>query len=199
MHWLKVLVLCSLLSFAARAEEGHDGGAGKANEASAAPASGTGKTDDWIEISNRVMNLRTKVSMKRDNLRNLIEEKRTTKDPHRIAEIIKLMVEEHKAIQKDAAEYNQQSSILNFRYPEKAMAAGRRKYERIEIGNLNQIESQVTLEARIKNIVEKTKRQYGNEPTSERLPASSSIVPQKSEKKAASTSDYLKEPVVVEK
>lgn len=198
MHWLKFLVLCSL-SLAAMAQEGHDGSAGKANEASTAPASGTGKTDDWIEISNRVMNLRTKVSMKRENLRNLIEEKRTSKDPHRIAEIIKLMVEEHKAIQKDAAEYNQQSSILNFRFPEKAIAAGRRKYERMEIGNLNQIENQVTLEARIKNIVEKTKRQYGKESTSERQPATSSMAPQVSGKKAISTSDYLKEPVVVEK
>lgn len=198
MHLLKVLVICSL-SFVARAQEGHDAGAGKANESSAAPASGAGKTDEWIEISNRVMNLRTKVSMKRENLRNLIEEKRTSKDPHRIAEIIKLMVEEHKAIQKDAAEYNQQSAILNFRYPEKAMAAGRRKYERMEIGNLNQIESQVTLEARIKKIVEKTKRQYSQTPSSERQPASSSAAPQVSGKTGAPTFDYLKEPVVVEK
>ncbi len=176
----------------------HGPGASNAEPPKAEDPAAAVTTEEWIELSNRVMNMRAKVGMKKDALRKLIEEKRTEKNPTRVAEIIKQMVEEHKGLQKEVFEFNQQSSILKFRFPEKAMANDKRKYERMEIDSLEQIETQLSLDAKIKKVVAKTRRHF-SQPEITALPKEPLPQPEKVKPADTSSQDYLKEPVVIEK
>lgn len=118
------------------------------------------KADEWLELNNRVATLKVKIKMRQDTLKKLVEEKQTEKSPQKVAEILKSMMEEHKGLQKEAAEYNKQSSILMYRFPEKSLAGEKRKYERVEVGTLEQLEDQLTLDAKIKKTVSKAQKQF---------------------------------------
>jgi hypothetical protein len=185
-------------------------GAPPPSEASKPEASENSTTaDEWIELSNRVVILKAKVTARNESLHHLIEEKQIEKNPQRVAEIIKQLNDEHQLLQKETKEYNQQSSILKFRFPEKAMTGSKRKYERITIDSLEQIETQHSLEIKIKKAVARTQKQFpstqndgkafldnSESPSNGKLPGD----PHKS--KGLSPSDpsiYLTEPVVVEK
>lgn len=198
MFLVEVLFLVLFSYPSSWAQEGHGGSAAESPKTETPNAAPT--PEEWIELSNRVMNMRAKVGMKKDALRKLIEEKRTEKNPARVAEIIKQMVEEHKGLQKEVFDFNQQSAILKFRFPEKAMANDKRKYERMEIDSLEQIETQLSLDARIKKVVAKAQRHYSPpEPEIVALPKAQPLQPQKDKPTDASSQDYLKEPVVIEK
>jgi hypothetical protein len=196
MFFLELMFFKMFFVLNSWAVEGGGGGGAEAPKPESAGSSVS--ADEWIELSNRVMNMRAKVGMKKETLRKLVEEKQTEKNPARLAEIIKQMVEEHKGLQKEIFDYNQQSAILKFRFPEKAMANDRRKYERMESRSLEQIETQLSLDAKIKKAVAKTRRQFSpNEVVV--LPRKGPTHSSKDQPIDTRSLDYLKEPVVVEK
>ena len=168
MFLLKLLLASAILfgfGFALAAE--HEGGPEAKKEGAkeeTAATTGPVKADEWLELSGRVQALKAKIKLRQDNLKKFIEEKQVEKSPQKVAEIIKQMVEEHKGLEKDAAEYNQQSSVLRYRFPEKSLAGEKRKYERVEVGTLEQLENQMTLDVKIKKTVSKAQRQFPNRP-----------------------------------
>lgn len=113
-----------------------------------------------VELQGKVQALQAKVRSKEETINKLIEEKNRAKDPEKVKEIIGLMFEEHKALSKMIEEYEQNRSLLRYRYPEKGYSGGR-NYERMEVKPLDQMENQMSVEAKLKRNLKTVRSQYG--------------------------------------
>jgi hypothetical protein len=138
----------------AEVKEGAKEGEGEGTEAQKKQAS------EATELQSKVQALQAKIKSKEDNIQKLIEEKNRTKDPEKVAEIIKEMVADHKEMSKMIEEYEQNRSLLRYRYPEKGFSGGR-TYERMEVKPLDQMENQMSVESKLKRNLKTVRSQYG--------------------------------------
>jgi hypothetical protein len=155
-----ILVLGSLQgasAFASEAKEEKKEEAGKVE--STATESQKKQMNEASEVQGKVQSLRAKVKSKEETINKLIEEKNHTKDPEKVKEIIAEMVTEHKEMSKMIEEYEQNRSLLRYRYPEKGYS-GTRSYERMEVKALEQMESQMSIEAKLKRNLKTVHSQY---------------------------------------
>jgi hypothetical protein len=147
------------------------------------------QADEATELQAKVQALEAKVRTKDENIRKLIEEKNETKDPKKVEEIIGQMVVEHKEMNKLIQEYEQNRSLLRYRYPEKGLH-GVRTYERMETKPLDQMENQFGIEAKLNRNLKTLHSQYGTAtPDSKK----------KGKKKSDSSVPSLTEPIVIQK
>jgi hypothetical protein len=133
---------------------GEGGGEGEGSESQKKQA------NEPNELQSKVQALQAKVKSKEESINKLIEEKNRTKDPDKVAEIIKQMVSEHKEMSKMIEEYEQNRSLLRYRYPEKGFSGGR-SYERMEVKPLDQMENQMSVEAKLNRNLKTLRSQYG--------------------------------------
>ncbi len=113
------------------------------------------------ELQTRVQALQAKVKSKQENIKKLIEEKSHSSDAAKIKEIIQELVKEHREMGKMVEEYEQSRSLLRYRYPEKGYK-GVRTYERMEVKPLEQMENQMSIEAKLKRNMKTLQSQYGS-------------------------------------
>lgn len=159
----------------------------------AAESSSSSPPPEWTEIQNRLQTLKAKIVAKEKTVRSLIEAKGQNKD-HKSFETLK---SEHAELLKLAEEYEQVRNVLRYRFPEKGMKEARR-YRRIEVKSLGEMEQQVGLEGRLQSSLQKVRRQYTgsmdaqaqSHPESGRKPAS---------EKANSTEEKVLNPAVMSK
>lgn len=202
-----VLLVCALTSVASAAEEA----AKKEEPAKKEEAKGEEKKDEKVgaeeempesqkkqlneanELQAKVQALQAKVKSKEESIHKLIEEKEETKDPDKVKEIISQMVSEHKELTSLAHEYEQQRSLLRYRYPEKSFK-GARTYERLEVKPLEQMENQMSIEAKLKRNMKTVHSQFGE--------AEKDAAKKKAQQKKDQKGDQapsLTEPIVIEK
>jgi hypothetical protein len=143
------------------------------------------------ELQAKVQALKAKVKSKEETINKLIQEKNHIKDAEKVKEIIAEMVIEHKEMSKLIEEYEQNRSLLRYRYPEKGYS-GDRSYERMAVKPLDQMESQMSVEAKLKRNLKTVHSQYG-EPAETKK--SKNIKARKKEAEAPS----LTEPIVLQK
>ncbi|MBX3039698.1 MAG: hypothetical protein KF789_03185 [Bdellovibrionaceae bacterium] len=123
---------------------------------------------EWVEIQSRLQVLKAKMGAKEKMVRDLIADK------HRGAshESFEHLKREHAELRKLSEEYEQQRNVLRYRYPEKGLKDGR-KYQRVEVKSLTDMENQIGMEAVLQKTQNKMHRQYGaSEEDSARTPAS---------------------------
>jgi hypothetical protein len=147
------------------------------------------QADEATELQAKVQALQAKVRTKDENIRKLIEEKNETKDAAKVKEIIQQMVTEHKEMNTLIQEYEQNRSLLRYRYPEKGIH-GARTYERMEAKPLEQIENQLSVEAKLNRTLKTVKSQYG-EPAPDPK--------RKAKKVEKNLAPSLTEPIVIQK
>jgi len=150
------------------------------------------QTSEATELQSKVQALQAKIKSKEDNINKLIEEKNHVKDAARVSEIISEMVKEHKEMSKMIEEYEQNRSLLRYRYPEKGYSGGR-SYERLEVKPLDQMENQMSVEAKLKRNLKTVHSQYGT--TTDSKSPKKKKPGQKREAEAPS----LTEPLVIQK
>ncbi|WP_413289719.1 hypothetical protein [Bdellovibrio sp. HCB337] len=143
------------------------------------------------ELQAKVQALQAKIKSKEENINKLIQEKNHTKDAERVKEIIAEMVTEHKDLSKMIVEYEQNRSLLRYRYPEKGYS-GSRAYERMEVKPLDQMENQMSVEAKLKRNLKTVRSQYGE-------PAETKDKKKKSGQKKEAEAPSLTEPIVLQK
>lgn len=143
------------------------------------------------ELQGRVQALQAKVKSKEETINKLIEEKHHIKDAERVKEIIAEMVTEHKEMSKLIEEYEQSRSLLRYRYPEKGFT-GNRSYERMEVKPLDQMESQMSIEAKLKRNLRTVRSQYGEPPEAK-------LAKKKKAQKKEAEAPSLTEPIVIQK
>lgn len=144
------------------------------------------------ELQSKVQALQAKIKSKEDTINKLIEEKNHVKDAEKVSEIISEMVKEHKEMSKLIEEYEQNRSLLRYRYPEKGFSGGR-SYERMEVKPLDQMENQMSVEAKLKRNLKTVRSQFG-EPADAKNPKK-----KKPGQKRETEAPSLTEPLVIQK
>lgn len=139
---------------------------GGASKEAATPSAAEGpeaakyiKKDEWVEIQGKIGSLQAKIKLRQDAIKKLTHEKNNTKDPQKLEDISKSMVIEHNELRQAVKEYDQQRALLIYRFPEKG-AREERKYHRIEVKPLNEMEKQITLDGQLKSTLHKVKKQF---------------------------------------
>jgi len=143
------------------------------------------------ELQSKVQGLQARIKSKEETITKLIEEKNHIKDASRVKEIISEMVAEHKEMSKMILEYEQSRNLLRYRYPEKGYT-GSRAYERMVVKPLDQMENQMSVEAKIKRNLKTVRSQYGE-------PAENKNKKKKSVQKKEAEAPSLTEPIVLQK
>lgn len=155
---ISVLVCSLLVSFSLFANEAP--AEKKEGDAPAAPVQERRTTEaSYNEVLAKVSALEAKVHSAEAEIEKLIEEKQHTKDPKRAQEIITQMVTLHHEMKKNVKEYDQQRSLLKYRYPEKS-GAEKREYERLEVKSLDEMEDAMSLSSSVNKTLKKVRRQY---------------------------------------
>lgn len=189
------IVLASMFCSVALASGGggHGGGEGEGGEAKAEKKEIKSAEDSFTVVQSRVQALEAKVHSGQEEIQKLITEKHHTKDPEKVNEIIRQMMTIHKELSKNLLEYDQQRSLLKYRYPEKSVSE-KREYERIELKSIEDMESQMSLGSSVSRTLKKVRMQYGTaEPESKKIESSSKAGP------AKPSQPGLTDPVILKK
>jgi hypothetical protein len=186
------------ISSPARAEEA-EGGAKevKAEEGKETKTEGSKATSqqEVSDLQNRLTGLKTKIQSKRDNLKKMVEEKQNIKNDKLAVAKVNEMKVEYKELQGYVKEYDEQLAMLNYRYPEKGLNK-ERQYERIEIKSLDEMESEFSLEGKIKKTMARVRQQFPNKENpsknkNDSNPETASKLPEKKDPSRTSVTDPL--------
>lgn len=134
-------------------EEKKDGAAAPVKERRTSEAS-------YAEVQAKVSGLEAKVRSAEEEIAKLIAEKQHTTNPERTGQIVSEMVKLHREMQTNAREYDQQRSLLKYRYPEKGIGGEKREYERIEVKTLDEMEDSLSLSSSVNKTLKKVRTQY---------------------------------------
>lgn len=190
---LKIVLPLMLSSMALASGGGGGHGGGEGGEAKPEKKEVKSAEDSFAVVQSRVQGLEAKVHSGQEEIQKLITEKQHTKDPERVNEIIRQMMTIHKELEKNLKEYDQQRSLLKYRYPEKS-ASEKREYERIELKSIEDMESQMSLGSSVNRTMKKVRLQYGNpEPETKKSDGHSKTGP------AKPSQPGLTDPVILKK
>ncbi len=144
-----------------------------------------------MELQGKVQALLARVKSKEEAINKLIELKNQTNDAAKVKEIIAEMVAEHKEMSKMIEEYEQNRSLLRYRYPEKGYS-GTRNYERMDVKPLDQMENRMSVEVKLKRNLKTLRSQYGES-------AEAKASKKKKALKKETDAPSLTEPIVLQK
>ena len=173
-----------------------------ANEEAAAPAKEEKKIpvmrsseETYAVVAARVAGLEAKVKGGEAEIQRLVGEKQKAKTPEQVQEIIGLMLTQHKDLEKNLKEYDQQRALLKYRYPEKGQQDVR-EYERIDLKSIEQIEHQMSLGTSVQKTLNKVRMQYEPPEEISKNKASSNV---EAQKKSTPQEPGLIDPVILKK
>lgn len=118
------------------------------------------KKNEFMEVQSQVAALQAKVKAQSDMVINLIQHKAHEKNPAKIAEINQELSHAYKELTETNKQYEQKRALFLYRFPEKGLKTADRRYQRIEMKSLQDMEKQVTLDSKIKVSLEKAKTKY---------------------------------------
>jgi hypothetical protein len=124
------------------------------------PTASSRAQQELIDTEKLVSTLTAKVNAKQTSIDALIKQKQQEKDPEKIAEIIKLLQQEHRDWTSLIQEHSSKLNVLKYRFPERG-ATFERKYKRFNPRSLDQMEESVGIEKQLHQSREKVKRIYG--------------------------------------
>ena len=166
---LILLVVMGAPQFSLAKEDAHGGGGGHEAPAEASGEgheAGAKKVEEapgWLEIEAQISSLEAKVQSKTRAIESLIEEKNHLKaGDSSLSEVVKQLGQEDRERRKLAEELEKQKTILAFRFPERG-AAKNRKYQKVEIKSISEIEANMGVDGRLNRSVKRMRSQYGAE------------------------------------
>lgn len=118
--------------------------------------------ESYATVVARVQGLEAKIKSAEAEIQKLLQEKATAK-PERVGEITVEVQHLHQKMQEQIREYDQQRSLLKYRYPDKGRT-DKRVYERIDLKSIKQMEEEVGLSSALKKSLHKVRKHYGQPP-----------------------------------
>lgn len=168
-RWWALILGISLITSAASAEEhggGHEAPAKEEGGGGEGKAQGGGEKKEestlapWVEVENRIQTLQSKIQIKEENIKHLLEEKEhLAPNSPKLKGVLKELVSNHKELRQFAEEYDKQVTILKYRFPERN-SNKERKYERIEVGPIEDLEKSLGIEGKMDKSLKKMRSQY---------------------------------------
>jgi hypothetical protein len=159
----KSFIAVSLLSLNLEANEGKS-----VVEASVESTEYSGKQDDsWVHLQSELTAVKTKMDAQQAIVTELLVSQKNNKG--RIAkDQVDQLSQNYKKLQELIKEYNEKLQAFENRHPEKGQTLGR-QYSRKKAQTLDQMESSLTLDGRIRKINKKIRSQFGVEDKTELL------------------------------
>ncbi len=185
-EYFMIKILCCLLFVVhLHAEEATEDA-----ESAEAPATASANKE-LTEVEKQVASLSAKIKAKSDSIENLLKQKTTERNSEKLSEIVKLVQQEHRDLEKLTREYNAKLGVLQYRFPERGLSLGRR-YQRLNTKSLDDMEKTLGLEAHLKKSREKAKTVYG-------VKDKPAVKKESSTKKDATGEENLLQPAVLSK
>ncbi len=156
---LFIYIFQSLISGASLANEGAPPAAGGHGEA-AAPAPAGPKPETWNEIQAKVQAYETMVKAKEESIKSLMRQKATVTDGASVKALEKQIKREHNDLRDVMKQYEDARNKLIYRFPER-FSKGERKYKRIEVKSVEEMEDQLSLESSMATTIKKAESKYG--------------------------------------
>lgn len=115
----------------------------------------------WVEVESKLSALEARVKAKELTIEKLLGEKNhiDSKDP-KMKDLITEIAKEHKEMRAAAEDLEKQKTILRYRFPERG-ADPKRKYEKVEIRSLKEMEANLGIEGRLQRTFKRAQQQYG--------------------------------------
>ena len=156
-----LFLFCALSADISLAQEGEGAPAPTEGAKAAKPVKDekASAQQEVLDLQARLQGLKTKISAKKENLKKLIIEKQGMKDEKKSLEIFKEMKSEYKEMETSIKDYGEKLALLHYRYPEKGLIK-ERKYERIEIKSLDEMENEFSLQGKIKKSMARVRQQF---------------------------------------
>jgi hypothetical protein len=132
------------------------GGHGEA----AAPAPAGPKPETWNEIQAKVQAYETMVKAKEESIKSLMRQKATVTDGASVKALEKQIKREHNDLRDVMKQYEEARNKLIYRFPER-FSKGERKYKRIEVKSVEEMEDQLSLESSMATTIKKAESKYG--------------------------------------
>lgn len=136
-----------------------------ANEAAPPAAAKAEKNDSapWQETLAQVRALKAQRGQALSNLNKVRQDMRHLKEgsqelKNQLAEYAKL----YKEYREISTDYNQQLSILKYRYPDRLAKDQNRQYQTVEIESESELAQKLDLDSRLTNTVNKSRQQYAD-------------------------------------
>lgn len=157
----------------------------------------SGRQDEaWIKMQADLGIIKSKLDAEQNAVNELLVSRKTNKKSF-TKEQLDLLNESHKKLIETTKNYNKKLNEFELRYPEKGRALGR-QYIRKKALSLDEMESSLTLDGRIRKINKKIKSQYNitekTEETEKKVPkteAENKSEPQKTKPKGDVTEKII--------
>jgi Tfp pilus assembly protein PilV len=118
------------------------------------------KKAPWMELESRVQDLQARIKSKRATIEQMLEEKNHLKNGSpELKALIENVVREHKEMRQMSEDYRKNLSLLQYRFPERNAKADR-KYDRLEVKSLDEMEQAVGIDAKINRNLGRMRSQY---------------------------------------
>lgn len=115
--------------------------------------------DSFFTVQARVQALEAKVHSAETEITKLIAEKNKTTDSEKVTEVIRQMITLHRELENYVKEYDQQRTLLKYRYPDKGVS-GKREYERINLRSIEEMENHLNINTALNKTLKKVRIQF---------------------------------------
>ena len=161
--FLKFFIFVSLFSLSVRANEQKPAAA----EAPVESGNYSGQQDEsWVQLQTELTSAKTKMDAQQTIVTELLVSKKNNKGRLSKDQVDQLSLN-HQKLQDLIKKYNEKFQAFENMHPEKGQTFGR-QYSRKKEQTLNEMESSLTLDGRIRKINKKIKAQFGVEDNAEK-------------------------------
>lgn len=155
---LAILMCLSFVSTAYTEEASEETNKAEVPEAPVTPEQKA--TKELMDLEKQISTTSAKITAKNTSVTDLIKQKQTETDPEKLAEILKLLQQEHRELNTLIKEHSTQVGVLQYRYPERGLSL-QRKYKRFNAKSLEEMEKSLGLEGHLKRSRDRINRVYG--------------------------------------
>jgi hypothetical protein len=114
---------------------------------------------EYYDVQARLQVLKSKVKSRNENVRKLVQDKQAARTEKEALAIVKNLKVEYSELQRTIREYEEQRNLMNYRFPEKGRSE-KPTYQRIESKSLDQMESEFSIEGKVKKAVTRLRTVY---------------------------------------
>lgn len=104
--------------------------------------------DPWAQHKDRLPALAHKLQENESAIRHLLEEKKHADDPAEIHEVMRSLIEKHKALAQATKEYEEERLHVRFKHPDLASVVERR-YKHYKLKSIEEIGNSAGIEGRL--------------------------------------------------
>lgn len=140
------------------------------------------QADPWAQHKDRLPALAHKLQENESAIRHLLAEKKHVDDPAQVHEIMRELIEKHKALAQASKEYEDERLHVRFKHPDLASVVERR-YKRYqlksieELGNVSGLDGRLDqLKAKVTAVFPLPNADKGTKDENDRVPASTAEV-----------------------